>query len=784
MISAIRLKDVTKYYYSDTSVTLGLRKINMEFKLGEFVVITGESGSGKSTLLNVISGMDTYEEGELYFGQQETSCFCEDDWENYRKNHISLIYQSYNLIDSYTALENIESVLLICEETIGKMTKKERKDKALHVLEQVGLERYANHKASHLSSGQKQRLGIARALAKNTDIIIADEPTGNLDIENGKAVMEILHKLSKDKLVIVVTHNYEQAEPYADRKIRLFDGEIAEDIVIKGKTAEEALSGDNEDMLSEEKKINALMADENRKTGFKESMRQALRFVELNMKGQPHRTFFMFMFILIAAAATMIFIGTLSGAGDDIQSKNISTGTFANTCDNRIIVRRSDGNKLTDEDYKVLNNLNYVIEVDRFDGVNDINYFYRPNEDYSITYDSVSGEQVEVKEVSFFDRTQFVHSASCLTKDDLAYGRLPEKTDEIVIYSEDSSAIGKEIDFYFYNSKLWSIADYVGITMKVVGILKNDTSQVYFSNNLAKGLNVKYEFDYDAKIMIHRETTDKSSGEVTVKEVSKLISAKFIMNDNLESNQIKLSNLIFDDLWIADGQKTNVVESILEDGSVSVKYNTGVTPLNIDVNVLQNGTKSSVDVVEVSEEIFNNIFTDNNREQCSVFIRDYAYTDEVINALNQKGYEPLSVVRFSATSYNKEKLKERMIIFAISAGATLVIFVLGIFVLSGMLRMKKGDFFILRSLGLDNSVLKKINYISVVGLTVLADVVVVAVVNLLSGYFDEVNDIIKYADSVHYAGLLLLNIVMAFFAAKIFNNYLLKTFRITVLREE
>ncbi|MBQ6814341.1 MAG: ABC transporter ATP-binding protein [Lachnospiraceae bacterium] len=779
MITMIKLKDVTKYYYSDAAVTLGLSRINLEFKLGEFVAITGESGSGKSTLLNVISGMDTYEEGELYFGKQETSCFNEEDWENYRRNHISLIYQSYNLIDSYTALENIESVLLICEESLGKMTKKERRERALSVLDQVGLRKYANHKASHLSSGQKQRLGIARALAKDTDIIIADEPTGNLDIENGKAVMEILHKLSKDKLVIVVTHNYEQAEPYVTRKVRLYDGEVAENIEIR-KPEEFNVEKETEDSAI----VNKLAFDEHEPISFKDSFRMAMRFVTMNQKGQPHRTFFTFMFILIAALATMIFVGTLSGAGDDTQSKNVSRLTFYNVNDNRLIVRFSNGQLLTDEDYNKILNTKYVLEVDRFDGANDVNYFYKPNEDYQLTYRSVAMEQIEKRELKFLDDTQFVHSASCITEAELKEGRLPEKSNEIVLYSKDSSMLGKEIDFYFKDNVLWSSADYVGVKMTVVGLLKDESKQVYFADTLAQGFNVTYDNNYDTTLNIHRESTDKATGVVTTKDVTQTISATFILNDNLKDNEIRVSELVYKDLWIADGEKTNVVEQIMEDATISVRYNDGSSPLKINVKVVPDGSLSSPDIVEVGKDVFEQIFPNYTDTQYSVYIRDYAYTDKVIESLSDEGYDVLSVLRFSATSYNDEKLQERMLVLAISAGATIVIFFLGIFVLSGMLKMKKGDFFILRSLGLDNTVLKKTNYINIISLTLIADILVLTAVTIMALYNDAVNDIVKYMTPIYYIIVIVLNVGMACLAAYMFNRYLLKTFRITMLREE
>ena len=186
----IELKDVTKYYSSDTSVAMALRNINLEFHKGEFVVITGKSGSGKSTLLNVISGMDTYEEGEMYFNGMETSYYDKKDWEDYRRENISFIYQSYNLIDSYTALENVETVMRIEN---GKERRRERKKRALEILDQVGLKKRARHKAVHLSGGQKQRLCIARALLKHPKILILDDSTSAVDTATEKYISCLLY---------------------------------------------------------------------------------------------------------------------------------------------------------------------------------------------------------------------------------------------------------------------------------------------------------------------------------------------------------------------------------------------------------------------------------------------------------------------------------------------------------------------------------------------------------------------------------------------------------------
>ena len=224
----IKLKNVSKFYYSKGVVASGFSKVNLEFKIGEFVAITGESGSGKSTLLNVISGLDTYEEGEMYINGEETSHYTEKDFEDYRRKYIGNIFQNFNLVNSYTVYQNIELVLLLN----GKK-KKEIKNDVLDLIRKVDLYRFRNTKVSKLSGGQKQRVAIARALAKDTPIIIADEPTGNLDSKSASSIIKLLSEIAKDKLVIIVTHNYEQVEPYVTRKIKMHDGSVLEDKVIR-----------------------------------------------------------------------------------------------------------------------------------------------------------------------------------------------------------------------------------------------------------------------------------------------------------------------------------------------------------------------------------------------------------------------------------------------------------------------------------------------------------------------------------------------------------------------
>ena len=220
----LRLEQVSKIYSSNGVISTGFNKVSLSFEKGEFIAITGESGSGKSTLLNVISGLDSYEEGEMYVLGQPTSGYTSQEIEDYRKSYIGNIFQSFNLINSYTVYQNVELVLLM-----SGYDKNQIQDRVKNIIGQVGLSDYENTKASKLSGGQKQRVAIARALAKETPIIVADEPTGNLDVKSAEGIIKLLHEISKDKLVIIVTHNYEQVEPYVTRKIQMHDGHVVED---------------------------------------------------------------------------------------------------------------------------------------------------------------------------------------------------------------------------------------------------------------------------------------------------------------------------------------------------------------------------------------------------------------------------------------------------------------------------------------------------------------------------------------------------------------------------
>lgn len=280
----LQLKNIGKIYDSNHILTVGIRGINLEFDYNEFVTIEGESGSGKSTLLNVIGANDTYEEGELYIYGHETSHYSDSDWEAYREQNIATVFQDFNIIENLTVRENIELALLRFDDP------KERRRRADDLIARVGLTARRNQKGSRLSGGEKQRTVIARALAKDAPILLADEPTGNLDVKASNEIAALLKEISRDRLVIVVTHNPEFFVRYATRRIRVFDGHIAEDRVIQPPVPRSTAAPTAADKPSRW-----------------HSLRSILHIGLLNYRSRPRFTFMM-SFALVVCAVTLLLM--------------------------------------------------------------------------------------------------------------------------------------------------------------------------------------------------------------------------------------------------------------------------------------------------------------------------------------------------------------------------------------------------------------------------------------------------------------------------------------------
>ena len=479
----IRLKNVSKYYYNKGIIASGISRINLDLDVGEFIVITGESGSGKSTLLNVISGLDTYEEGEMYIEGKETSHYSAADFEEYRQKYISCIFQNFNLVSSYTVYQNVALAM-----QIDGRSNEEIKEKVPEIIEKVGLTEFTRRKVSRLSGGQKQRVAIARALAKDTRILVADEPTGNLDSDSAQGIVELLTEIASDKLVIVVTHNYEQFKNHATRVIKMHDGRIAEDT---GAANGSTLTPKDVTLYAsyDDDRIREIRREVGEATGHRAGSRAAreerdgkkreisygtqLRLGVRNTFNLPAKFLLLLLvFIFVVGAVSSQYV-TVRKQRDTVSEEGWNN-YFANYDPKRVVIEKSDRSPFTKADYEALENAPHVEKLVRED----------------MMFDS----QVYI-ENEFFSFYGYMQSASNLDKE-VTLGGMPTGDNDVVLegyddewtFGEDpKSLIGKSFEVVLDNGDTKDI--------RVAGIVLlemddddeygyGESSQIYFSDKM------------------------------------------------------------------------------------------------------------------------------------------------------------------------------------------------------------------------------------------------------------------------------------------------------------
>ena len=783
----IKLQNISKYYYSETAVTQALQGINLEFRMGEFVAITGESGSGKSTLLRIISGMDTFDDGELYVDGQPTFQYDEDDWEEYRRTKIGFVFQDYSLIGHYTAKENIVSALLI----MG-VPEKEAGDKAIHYLDRVGLSAQRDQRASKLSSGQKQRLSIARALAKDTDIIVADEPTGNLDSETGAQIVKLLRDLSQDHLVIMVTHNYEQVEKYVTRKVRLHDGSLILDVSenmdtdqksdVSGNTDTDQKSDVSENMDTEQRPEMSENVDNNEKTSAgkkSESNEERLRdhtigriFVRMNAVRQPEKIALFMGFFLAAAIVSFLFIGQLLMNADDIYTKEYSATSFARKDDKRISLRRKDQKFMTKKDIDRLTKMKHVVSVDQYDIVNDINYYFEEGKDYRQEYGynrmstSNEGWLYDSQNVEYVKKDQYMRSSSCLKKSDLAKGSLPKKIDEVVLYDRGKYKVGDTITFFYTSDVLWSSTEnYIQRKMKVSGLLKNKDKQVYFSPEICTmlqstvtGGKVFYEYAYNQKLGKYQGQAAlwPIVGDIVKKDNELCVSGAYeAAVYRAEDNDLTLlgqSGLLHIDQYDKDMKSKDVKQ--IE---------------NVETGEKINGCGANF--AEVSQNIYAKYYRTDSR-QASVYITSYAKMDHVLKALDKAGYEAVSTLRFGADKYDSDLVQERLRTIGIAVAILLVMMTAEILILRSIFKIQIKDQKILKFMGMSTKLIGKINYMEMRRYSITAIIVVAVVMNVVGIFVPALRAMLYYYEWPGYLAYFMYNYVAAMVMVAAFNHLL------------
>ena len=441
----IKLENVTKFYNSKGIITHALKNINLELYKNEFVAICGPSGSGKSTLLNVICKQDTFDEGEIYYKGNETAYFNVDDMDDFRKNKVGFIFQNYNIIESYTVFQNV----MLPYELKG-LPAKEAKKKALAIIDEVGLHDKINNRGAELSGGQKQRCVIARALAFEPEILACDEPTGNLDSETGAEIMALIAKIAHDKLVLVVTHNYEEVEPYATRKLTIVDGTLYEDKILREVPYDDEKEVLNLDYVPIPKKIN-----------FKVALR--------NLINTPKKTIFSSL-VIFFACFFMLSLYQYIRYSYDYQINYYND--FAYKSKDKVVIGPKNKALTEDDIAQIAGNrpyvVNSVLDVKNFTGYFDMNKYY----------------------LNVYFETYY-------TDYNPSVGRKPENDTEAYLLVGDAEALN---DYKPYLNCEWTSSS-INKSFKIVGIEKTDKvktnvlcidSKVY--NDILK-LEYNYEID-------------------------------------------------------------------------------------------------------------------------------------------------------------------------------------------------------------------------------------------------------------------------------------------------
>lgn len=665
----IRLLNVSKFYYSKGVIASGFTKVNLEFKIGEFVAITGESGSGKSTLLNVISGLDTYEEGEMYINGLETSHYIEKDWEIYRRKNIGNIYQNFNLINSYTVYQNIELSL-----TLNGISKKLSKEKVNSLIKRVGLWKFRNTKVSKLSGGQKQRVAIARALAKEVPIIIADEPTASLDVKSANEVIELLSSIAKDKLVIIVTHNYEQVAKYVTRKITMHDGKILEDKKIK---VVDEVDNYYEASL---KNINWFQKI---RLGFRNTFNVIPKFILL---------FLVYAFIVCALMGEY----TAFKEEEYVNSKGGYNVFFRDTSDTRIVVKKGDKSSFSRDDLekiKKIGNVSYVLENDLMADRD----FQMATKDHNLWVSGLA------KSISTFEG-----------KVDI--GRMPKSDDEIVILGmKNDYYLGRMRDellnntFYFVDNNTGDVL--LDNVIKIVGIKYLDKDDyrdytLYFSDNYLKKMLFNTNIEYSKVVVNFMNKNYKSefyNNYFKVEASDNVEKGSVFVNSDLNSSCDK-GNCLNKTLSI---NVDNLYYNETHEFNISKLYNKNNIDdlLGLDSYDEKDFYSEYSGKIYINRDDYNSLFN-KDTYQISVYAKDHSDVPKIASSLEKMGYDSLTM---SSTLVNGGEVEfVRILKIVLTLGLVITLFFISYFIIRLILKSRNGYFSVIRMLGASKNVCREL----------------------------------------------------------------------------
>ncbi len=739
----LKLEELSKYYTTASSVVMGLTNINLSFSVGEFVAVTGESGSGKSTLAHVLGGILPYESGELYVCGKPTSHYDASDWEFYRRDLVGFISQSYGILAGNTVAENVESAL-----RFSGMDADEAKIKADEILREVELSEFKTRRAGKLSSGQKQRLSIARALAKPSKILIADEPTGNLDRENSEKVIKLLKKASEDRLVILITHEFEEARDVATRRIELSDGAVVTDAT-----------------LAEVKKdINDKKSEAETKVKRKKKRRSLSTYVtSLTLRSRPVFSAIVCLFLAFTSFITFAFLGTFIVSLDDTSTRIYTEGAFYNGDPDRLVVMKTDTSDFTPKDYSDILSVKYVEELEKWGYVNDISYYYRPEVDYHLYHDTKNGPNYHpvfnpddfwVTEAVEFIRTNlFVRTVPLTDAEMVKKGTLPTGTYE-VLSADPQYKVGDTLRVYVRNQREWSVSDYICMVFKVVG--ETDMGEgLYFSEKFAAMLFSSSMYNSDGDTIVLRDEKVMlapyfyESFDITKYWFKSPSDADVSPEIPLEDGQVLMSEELAKKLRVKLGAENHLLLGTAEEF--------------IPVDYVGNYYPPHYRMILVTESVFERFVKIKDCNQISIYIKDYAYADRVIKTLADKGFVAISPFRLGSVKVDNDLSAERMTTLAVCLGALILVFVLQLILLRAMFSSLNEHYRLMSNIGLT----ARTAYVSLAIILLIFAVVgelvgAAAVVSLNSIGVKRIADVFKYLDVGNIAVLFAVHMGSAF----------------------
>ncbi len=744
----IQLKNVSKFYYSKGMIASGISKVNLTLDKGEFVVITGESGSGKSTLLNVISGLDSYEEGEMYIDGKETSHYLASDFEEYRKKYIGNIFQHFNLVNSYTVYQNVELIL-----RINGYSKADTKKRVTEILQRVGLSAYAKTKVSKLSGGQKQRVSIARALAKDTDIIVADEPTGNLDSTSAAGIVELLSAISRDKLVIVVTHNFEQFEAYATRKIKMYDGKVVEDekVTQPVRTAGEgsalsfsAAAGHASGRISVPSKI---------RLGLRNTFNIVPKFLLLLV---------VFLFVVVAVTSEYT-----SFQHNKEENSNLGYNSyFNNFSPDRVVLKKSDGSQFTEDDLKAIRQIDNIKSVAACD----------------VLLDSLVS--IEEGDISY---EAFPRPVSEFTGK-LVDGRLPQTDNEVVL-------TGDKDDYYFTDEMRQELLDkdfkvYVSenkeVTVRIVGLAYktyNQNSYVYggdlfVSDSLLEDmLENTYSVNSTVTTTINGKAQEAAEGSATYRVVP---SSKVAQGTAVASEEI---NNFYEKGKAKDQTISVAVKNIYYTESINLKVADVYTKKTFEKLTGSKDFESNNGSIYINPADYRSLFGKGNY-QATVYVKDLKDLSATKEALQTMGFKTLAM-KDAMVNYVDSVVS--IIQVPIAVIIIIALFFIAYFVIRLILRSRVSYFSILRMLGLARKNIRRILDVEMFTVINIAFAIFLAVVILVNTgiiHVEYIRTLVEYLKVTDYVILYVILILMGYLISGKFARSLFKKTAMGSFREE